>query len=305
MDVPITSPAGLTAAEARARLTADGPNALPRAPRHGPAATIVAVLREPMFMLLVAAAATYLVLGDLREALVLAASLVVILAITVVQEWRTERALEALRDLSSPRALVVRDGIETRVAGIEVVQGDLLVLREGDRVAADGVVALADAFELDESLLTGESVPVSRSTGATVMSGSLVVRGSATAQVVATGPRSELGRIGASLAAIDTGRTPLEAQTARIVRWIAAVALVLCVAFALAFSAQRGDWLGGILAGLTLAMSLLPEEFPVVLTVFLALGAWRIAKHGVLTRRLPAIETLGAATVLCLSLIHI
>ncbi len=290
---------GLDEAEARRRLAADGPNTLPSGARQGVLAIGWKVATEPMFLLLIGAASVYLVLGDVREALVLAASIVVVLAITVVQERRTERALEALRDLSSPRALVLREGREIRIAGAEVVRGDLLVLREGDRVPADAAVLEAHDLALDESLLTGESVPVARAAGTPVYSGTLVVRGLGRAEVTATGARSELGRIGASLAQVDSGKTSLERETARIVRAIALFAAALCVAVALLYFAMRGDALGGVLAGLTLAMALLPEEFPVVLTVFLALGAWRISKHGVLTRRMPAIEMLGAATVLC------
>jgi Ca2+-transporting ATPase len=246
-----------------------------------------------MFLLLIATSAVYFALGDLTEALVLAASMVAILVITVAQERRTERTLEALRDLSSPRALVLRDGEPTRIAGSAVVRGDLLMLGEGDRIAADARIADSHDLLVDESLLTGESVPVAkraseRDEGA-VFSGTLIVKGSARAEVVATGTRSQLGRIGASL----------EIETARIVRLIAVFALIVSAAVALLYFAMRGDALAGILAGLTLAMALLPEEFPVVLTVFLAVGAWRIARQGVLTRRLPAIEMLGAATVLC------
>jgi Ca2+-transporting ATPase len=290
---------GLDEDEARRRLAAEGPNSLPSAERHGIFALVLHVASEPMFLLLIAAASVYLVLGDLEEALVLAASIVVVLAITVVQERRTERALEALRDLSSPRALVLRGGREMRIAGTEVVRGDLLLLREGDRVPADARLDDAHDLAADESLLTGESVPVDKRAGTMVFSGTLVVRGLGRAEVTATGARSELGRIGTSLAAVDSGKTSLEQETARIVRAIAIFALGLCVVVALLYYATRGDPLGGVLAGLTLAMALLPEEFPVVLTVFLALGAWRISKHGVLTRRMPAIEMLGAATVLC------
>jgi Ca2+-transporting ATPase len=295
---------GLASAQARERLEADGPNALPAPARGAIIPLLLGVLREPMFLLLIAAVTVYLVLGDVREALVLAASLVVVIAITVVQERRTERALEALRDLSSPRALVRRDGVEVRIAGADVVRGDLLLLREGDRVPADARLVETHGLALDESLLTGESVPVDKSAstdgaGSSVYGGTLVVRGTALAEVVATGPRSEMGRIGASLARIEPGRTRLEEETARVVRVIAGVALVLCIAVAFLYMALRGDPLAGILAGLTLAMALLPEEFPVVLTVFLALGAWRISHHGVLTRRMPAIEMLGATTVLC------
>ncbi len=290
---------GLDEEEARRRLVAEGPNSLPSAERHGILALALHVASEPMFLLLIAAASVYLVLGDLEEALVLAASIVVVLAITVVQERRTERALEALRDLSSPRALVLRGGRETRIAGAEVVRGDLLLLREGDRVPADARLDDAHDLAADESLLTGESVPVDKRTGDGVFSGTLVVRGLGRAEVTATGAHSELGRIGASLATVDSGKTSLERETARIVRAIAIFGLAFCVLVAMLYFVTRGDPLGGVLAGLTLAMALLPEEFPVVLTVFLALGAWRISKHGVLTRRMPAIEMLGAATVLC------
>jgi Ca2+-transporting ATPase len=256
------------------------------------------VLREPMFALLLGAAALYVILGELRDALVLAGSMAVILAITVVQQRRTERALDSLRDLSSPRALVVRDGREMPIAGLDVVRGDLLVLREGDRIPADATLVEAHDFQVDESLVTGESVPVPKQ-DEDVYAGTLVARGTGRAVVTATGSRSQLGRIGESLLSVQRGRTALESEVARMVRYVAAIGIGACIFAAIAFATTRGDWIGGVLAGLTLAMALVPEEFPVVLTVFLALGAWRIAKHGVLTRHLAAIETLGEATVLC------
>ena len=290
---------GLTSTEAAARLAAEGPNALPGRERHGIAAIVLGVLREPMLAMLLAAAGIYFVLGDLNEAAVLAASIVVLVAISVVQERKAERALEALRDLSSPRALVVRDGERRRIAGREVVRGDLLVLAEGDRVPADARLAEARELALDESLLTGESLAVEKAPGDAVFSGTLVVRGHGRAEVSATGAKSELGRIGASLATLEPGKTSLERETARLVRLVAAFALALSAGLMAIYALTRGDWLAGALAGLTLAMSILPEEFPLVLTLFLALGAWRISRHGVLTRRMPAIEMLGAATVLC------
>lgn len=290
---------GLTSAQAAERLAADGPNALPAAGRRGLPATVLAVLREPMLLLLVAASGIYLVVGDLREALILAASIAVVVTISIVQEHKAERALDALRDLSSPRALVIRDGERMRVAGAAVVAGDVLIVSEGDRVPADGRIVQSTDLAADESLLTGESLPVGKQEGDSVLSGTLVTAGHGRAVVVATGERSELGRIGASLAGLESGKTGLERETARIVRIVATLAIALSAAMVLYHVATRGDWLAGILAGLTLAMAILPEEFPVVLTVFLALGAWRISRHGVLTRRMPAIETLGAATVLC------
>jgi Ca2+-transporting ATPase len=290
---------GLSAVEAAARLAAEGPNALPVPGRHGLAAIALGVLREPMFLLLLAATGIYLVLGDVHEAMVLGASIVGVIAITVTQERKAERALEALRDLSSPRAMVLRDGERKRIAGRDVVRGDLLILAEGDRVPADARLIAATDLTVDESLLTGESLPVDKRAGDAVFSGTLLVRGQGRAEVTATGPRSEFGRIGASLAALQPGKTALERETARIVRLVAAFAVLLSLALVVVFGLSRGDWLAGALGGLTLAMSILPEEFPVVLTVFLALGAWRISQHGVLTRRMPAIEMLGAASVLC------
>ena len=303
---------GLTTAEAARRFAAEGPNDLPAAHGRRLLDALLHVLAEPMFLLLCVAVALYLVLGDLREALILASSLVAVVFITVAQERRAERALEALRDLSSPRAAVLRDGEMRRIAGRDVVRGDVVLLSEGDRVPADGVLREAVDLEVDESLLTGESLPVVKRPIAEsvaisqsithadirVYSGTLVVRGHGTAEITATGVRTELGQIGHALATLKPQQTPLYRETRRLVRWLALLGGALCVAVVLLYAASRGGWVGGALAGITLAMSVLPEEFPVVLTVFLALGAWRLSKRGVLTRSMPAIESLGAATVL-------
>ena len=299
------STSGLTSVEAARRLRVEGANSLPAARSRNTLAIALEVVREPMFLLLLGGAAIYLVLGDVREALVLAVSVLVVMGITIVQERRTERALEALRDLSSPRAHVVRDGVAQRIAGAAAVRGDLLILSEGDRVPADAVLLEAKELFVDESLLTGESVPVEKKVDAAgarsgqVFSGTLVVKGQGRAEIFATGSRTALGGIGQSLATIESGKTGLQTETARVVRWIASIAVVLCVVLAVSYALLRGDWLGGVLAGLTLAMAILPEEFPLVLTMFLALGAWRIGRHAVLTRRIPAVEMLGATTVLC------
>ena len=298
-DIPAFDPRGLTAGEAAARLSADGPNALPGAERRSTLSIALEVLREPMFVLLVAGAAIYLLLGDVHEAIVLGASILVVMAITVIQERKSERALEALKDLSSPRALVIRDGAQCRVPGSDVVRGDLVLLNEGDRVPADAAVVASTALVLDESLLTGESLPVDKAPGLAVFSGTLVVKGQGRALVTATGPRTEFGRIGQSLATLETTKTRLQEETGHFVKVVAIGAIAVCVLLTAAYVAARGQWLEGVLAGITLAMAVLPEEFPVILTVFLAIGAWRISRHEVLTRRMPAIETLGAATVLC------
>lgn len=303
---------GLTSAEAAQRLASEGPNDLPGTKPRSLAAIAVHVLSEPMFLLLLAAAAIYFALGDRNDALILIGSLVLVVAITVLQERRTERTLAALRDLSSPRALAIRDGVECRIAGRDVVRGDVVILREGDRVPADGVLRSGVGFGVDESILTGESLPVAKqqNTDANVMarpggdggpcvfSGTLVVSGYGTAEILATGANSEIGHIGDALSKQRVETTPLVRETRHIVRVIAVIGVSLCIAVAVLYGSTHGDWLGGGLAGITLAMSLLPEEFPVVLTVFLAIGAWRISRHGVLTRGMPAVETIGAATVL-------
>lgn len=290
---------GLSAAEAASRLASDGPNALPGAEARGNLAILFGILREPMFMLLAAGTAIYIAVGDLHEAAVLASAVVVVMAITLIQERRSERALQALRDLSSPRALVLRAGLETRIAGVDVVRDDLLILSEGDRIPADAKLVTCNDLQVDESLLTGESLPIAKLTGDRIYSGTLVVKGQARARVVGTGARSELGRIGVSIAAMPPEKTRLEQETARVVRYAAAIGLAASLAVTLLYVATRGGWLQGLLSGIALAMAALPEEFPVVLTVFLALGAWRLSRQGVLARRMPAIETLGATTVLC------
>ena len=305
--------AGLAEAEAARRLRAEGPNELAQDRPHGLLYTAAQVLREPMLLLLLAAGVVYLLLGDLEEALTLLFFVAVVITITLVQERKTERALAALRDLSSPRALVIRDGARRRIPGREVVRGDLLVVAEGDRVPADALLRTATHLEVDESLLTGESVPVRKRTAAEppadarpggddlpfLYAGTLVVRGHGVAEVRATGARSEMGRIGAVLADLEIERTPLQQEVSRVVRAIATLGLLLCAALVVLYGLTRGNWLQGLLAGIALAMAVLPEEFPVVLTIFMAMGAWRISKSRVLTRRLPAVEALGAATVLC------
>ncbi len=310
-------PAGLSEEEAAGRLATDGFNELPGARRRRTWHIALEVLREPMFLLLVACGALYLVLGEPREALLLLGFVFVVMGITIVQERRTERALEALRDLSSPRALVIREGRRRRIAGREVVRGDLVVLAEGDRVPADGLLREGVNVSVDESLLTGESVAVRKEPSASarelgrpggddlpaVYSGTLVTAGTGVAEILATGPRTELGRIGKALQTLEPEETLLQKETGRLVKLLAAAGLALCVVVVVLYGLTRGNtpaaWGRGLLAGITLAMATLPEEFPVVLTIFLAMGAWRISRSRVLTRRMPAIETLGAATVLC------
>jgi P-type Ca2+ transporter type 2C len=306
---------GLSAAEALARRQSEGFNELPQTKSRSFLRLVLDVLKEPMLLLLLGGGAIYLILGSLGEALMLAVFASFSIVITIVQEARTERVLESLRDLSSPRALVIRDGHHIRIAGRDVVRGDLILLAEGDRVPADGLLRACDDLLTDESLLTGESVPVrkrpaeddnmdrTRTAGGddlpVVFSGSLVVRGTGIAEVIATGSRTAIGRIGQAVNMLETQTPRLQQQTGRLVKIFAIGGTVVVAITVLMYGLTRGSWLDGTLAGIALGMSMLPEEFPVVLTVFLAMGAWRISQARVLTRRAAAIESLGAATVLC------
>jgi Ca2+-transporting ATPase len=304
---------GLTSDEASRILAEEGPNELAAIRNRGLLKLAIDVFREPMFLLLATCGLVYLIIGDLQEALMLLAFILFVMGITLFQERKTERALEALRDLSSPRALVIRGGVRKRIAGREVVKGDIIFLSEGDRVPADALVLHCTNLLIDESLLTGESVPVRKIEGDIgipptqpggddlpyVFSGTLVVRGQGIARVTAVGPQSALGKIGKELGTVQTEATLLQRETGRLVRVLALAVLVLCLALFLTYGFSRSHWLEGVLAGLTLAMAIMPNELPVVLTIFLALGAWRLSRHKVLTRSAPVVETLGSATVLC------
>lgn len=311
---------GLTRQEAAAQLQRSGYNELPTKQQRTTAHLIFDVMREPMFALLLIAGLIYLLLGDSGDALMLLGFVGMTMAITIIQERRTERVLETLRDLSSPRALVMRGGEQMRIPGREVVIGDLLILEEGDRVAADGILLEAHDLLLDESLLTGESVAVPKqplrhnvtpecsSTALTskhvsdatqVYSGSMIVQGGGLVRVTAIGRNTAVGRIGQVLQQLVPERSRLQHEIGILVKRFAGFGTAISVLIFLIFGWMRDDWLNGLLAGITLAMSILPEEFTVILAVFMALGAWRISKNRVLTRHLPVIEALGSATVLC------
>jgi Ca2+-transporting ATPase len=306
---------GLSQAVAEQRLVAEGPNQLPQTDKRSGLRIVGEVLREPMLALLLGGGLAYLLLGDQVEALILLVFATFSVAVTVIQEARTEHVLEALRDLSAPRALVIRDGERVRIAGRDVVRDDLLVLEQGDRVAADAILLNAQDLKVDESLLTGESLPVHkravdgvvpgdiRRPGGEdqpfVYSGSMIERGSGIARVVATGQQTEIGRIGKSLSLLEPEAPRLRTETARIVKLCAIGGAAVALLVVLLFGMTRGGWIDAILAGITIGMSLLPQEFPIVLTIFLAMGAWRIGQARVLTRRAAAIEALGSITVLC------
>ena len=295
--------AGLSSAEAAARLATAGPNELARTTAPGVWCQLLQVAREPMFLLLMACGIVYLALGDRSEAVMLLGFVVIVIGISFLQRRRSERSLDALREMSAPRALVLRDGQPVRTAARELVDGDIVVLAEGDRVPADIALLGGASLMVDESMLTGESAPVARQAGhgagARVLAGTLVTAGTGRGRVVATGARSAIGHIGATLATLHTAPAPIQVETRAVVRRVAIGALALAATLGVLHWWVRGDWLHGLLAGLTLAMAILPEELPVILTLFLGVGAWRLARQQVLARSLPAVELLGAVTVLC------
>jgi Ca2+-transporting ATPase len=305
MERPTDLAAGLSEAEAAQRLVRCGPNRLPPPQHRSPFAIARSVALQPMVLLLLACTALYALLGNLFDSIALGLSVIGVAGISVYQELRTQRVLEALRDLSSPRSTVVRDGLIRRIPSQELVPGDLLVVQEGDRLACDARLLRSHALHVDESLLTGESAPVAKDATGTdaaavgLQAGTLVVQGDGTAIVTETGARTALGLIGGSMAALAPRPSRLHQELTRLVRGVALIALLTCGVAATVFAWHDRSWTAGLLVGLTLAMSIVPEEFAVVWTVMLAIGAWRLAQVRVLTRQPQAIETLGTTTVLC------
>lgn len=300
--------------EVKERIARDGYNELPSTKKKNFLQIVWDVIQEPMLLLLIACGTLYLFLGDTQEAIILLSSIVFIITLSIYQENKTERAIEALKDLSSPRALVIRNGEQIRIPGREVVKDDIVILNEWDKVPADCIVLWSRNCSVDESLLTGESVPVRKNASEKinyehfraggddqpfVFSWTMMVQGQCVVKVISIATNTEMGRIGKALGDITTEKTTLQKQVKKIVIGAFIIAVLLCTTIVLAYGFINKDWIQGLLSWLTLAMGILPEEFPIVLTVFLAIGAWRMSKKNVLTRKMAAVETLWAATVLC------
>ena len=297
---------GLTSREITSRQKKFGFNELPNQGKKNIFKTIIGLLLEPMIFLLLSTVSIYFVLGSRNEALLLLASFLGIISIELYQDTKTEKSLEALKNLSSPISEVIRDGKHITVPGRNVVVGDIIILSEGSRVPADAKLISAENLRVDESLLTGESEPVEKRTHEisdfrlnSVFSGTLIVKGHGIAEVTGIGINTEIGKIGTSLKSIETEKTLLQKEVNKVIKFVATLAISLSILLIFVYWISNGDLINGLLAGLTLAIAILPEEFPVVLTVFLTLGSWRLAKSNVLARRAHTIETLGSATVLC------
>ncbi|MBX6748064.1 MAG: cation-transporting P-type ATPase [Micromonosporaceae bacterium] len=292
-----TGTTGLTSAEAAARLQRDGPNVVARLRPSSPARRLVRQLVDPLVLLLLAALVVTLLVGDLTDAVIIAVVVVANSAIGVAQEVRAERAIAELDALAAPTARVVREGRDQTVPTAQVVRGDLVRLEAGSIVPADVRLLSAHRFQVDESALTGESVPVARGVGDEASAGTVVVAGRATGVVVRTGPDSCLGRIAALVASARPGPTPLQRRLTVLGRWLGAAVVVLStVVFGLGLLAGRPP-LDMAITAVSLVVAAVPESLPAVVTVALALAARRMARLRAIPRRLHAVETLGSVTV--------
>lgn len=296
---------GLSSVKAAQKLLSEGFNELPTSESKSVFKIAFEVVKEPMFLLLISCGVLYMVLGDTTEGIIMICWVFVIIAITFYQHQKTEKAIDALKKLSSPRALVIRDGQKIKIAGREVVTDDLVMLNEGDRVPADGILEVTEHLSIDESILTGEAIAVNKSNDVNdsqnshVFSGTLVVQGRGTMRVSATGTNTEFGKIGKSLEFIEQDQTHLQQEMKSLIRNLFIFGIGISVLVVVAYYFTRGNFIQSLLNGLAATMAILPEEFPVVLTIFLAIGSWRLSQINVLTRKPSAIETLGSATVLC------
>jgi Ca2+-transporting ATPase len=294
-----TSELGLTTEEVDRRLAADGPNQIVPSDRRDRWRRLLGPLADPMVALLLIAAPTYLLIGETTDAVVALVALVPIAAVGWLLERRAERTLDALRELTAPTALVWRDGRQETVPVEDLVVDDVVRLHEGDVVPADAVLLELTQVQVDESVLTGESLPVAKDTADPVWAGTTVLAGRAVARVVATGRRTRYGQIGTLVAEVGQRQTPLQRALGRLVRALAVLAAAFCAAVVAAQLLHGAGWGEAVIAGVSLAIAAIPEEFAMVYGLYLALGAWRLAREGALVRRLPGVETLGSTTVIC------
>jgi len=309
--------AGLTAVEAKRLQEQYGKNELTSQKKESFLRKVLHIICEPMFLLLIVASIIYFILGEPRDGAIMLVFVVGIISIDVIQEWKTDKTLNALKDLSAPHVTVIRDGKEQTIASADLVPGDLMLIVEGVKIPANGVVMKASDLCVDESSLTGEAegvwkIPTEQAEPTTdywrkdyCYAGTLVTQGSGYISVDKIGAATEYGKIGMNVSAAPQEDTPLQKQTGSLVKLCAGIAAVLFAAVGFITWSNIPDHTFGdrliesILSGITLAMAMIPEEFPVILTVFLSMGAWRLAKKNSLVRKLPSVETLGAVSVLC------
>ena len=272
---------------------------------------VFGIFKEPMFLLLFCTANLYFILGEPRDGIIMLIFVSFISGINLFQEWRTDKTLQALKDLSSPRVKVIRNDNIENIESKELAVGDLMIIGEGEKISADGQIIEMYDLGVDESTLTGESEVVWKSLSLSeedekahwrknfCYAGTMVTQGSAVVKVTGVGQKTEYGKIGQDVVSVPERPTPLEKQTRHLVKVSAAIGLLMFVLVFFVTFQHSGNAIDSFLSGITLAMAMIPEEFPVVLTVFLAMGAWRLANKNSLIRHMPSVETLGAVSVLC------
>ncbi|GAA4219194.1 cation-translocating P-type ATPase [Actinocatenispora rupis] len=293
----ITDAVGLTAAEATELRARFGPNEVPPPPRPRVYRRVAGQLRDPLILLLLAAMAVTIALRDLTDTIVIGLVIVLNTTVGVVQEVRADRAVAALRRMAAPTARVLRDGRTGLLPAAEVVPGDVVTLAGGDVVPADATIATADRLRVDEAALTGESVPVAREAGEAVLAGTVVVSGTARGVVTRIGGDSALGRIAALVSGQPRRRTPLQQKLAGLGRVLGAACVALSVLVMLAGLLRGLPAEEMVLTAVSLTVAAVPESLPAVVTVALALGAYRMAQRHAVVRHLPAVETLGSVTL--------
>lgn len=316
--VPGSNLQGLTTLQAEELHAQFGKNELVPEKKDGFFHKFLRVVSEPMFLLLIAAAIIYFILGEPKDGAIMLVFVVAIISIEVIQEWRTDKTLKALRDLSAPRITVLRDGVEKVIDSSDLVPGDVMFIAEGVKIPADGIVIKASTLRVDESSLTGESEAVWKVTAESnqesdgdywrkdyCYAGTLVTQGTGTVLVDKIGQNTEYGKIGKNVMSAPDAPTPLQLQTGKLVKFSGVIAAVFFLLVSIVTYLNIPDHLltdrliESALSGITLAMAMIPEEFPVILTVFLSMGAWRLAQKQSLVRKLASVETLGAVSVLC------
>ena len=293
---------GLNSTDAIRKLHEFGYNELPSIKRKSWLEIGKNVVKEPMFILLIASALLYIFIGNYKEGIILLCAFSIIILITYYQNLKTEKSLEGLRKLSTPKANVIRDGLEIIIPGRELVPEDIIIVNEGERISADALIIDSYNLMVDESILTGESVPVAKDNSKKneiIYSGTLIVQGRAIAKVIHTGIKTKIGQIGSSLIGINQTKTPMQKELKKLVNRMFLIGLIFSLIVIFAFYFTRGNLISSILNGIAISMAILPEEFPVIMTVFLALGAWKLTKNNVLTQIPSVVETLGSTSVLC------
>lgn len=293
---------GLTDLEVLESAKIHGTNSVEHTKKNHFLNSLLDIVKEPMFLLLFTATSIYFITGDYGDGIFMAIAIVFVIAISVFQESRSRNAIEALKKLTQPKCKVIRNGSTIEIPTEEIVIGDCVQLEEGAFIPADGIILSSNDFSVNESILTGESLAVfkpNESENKQVFQGTIVASGLAICEVTAIGDKTQLGKIGSSLNAIEEEKTPLQIQIGNFVTKMSFIGLVI---FAIVWAINyynSGLVLDSLLKALTLAMSVIPEEIPVAFTTFMALGAWRLMKMGIITKQTKTVETLGSATVIC------